>query len=109
MKALRFINSDLVQRLLVVLLVMDVFILLGELGMWQLLICYISFSVMVCRHITYYYLANNDLILQPLMHLSRHARLSYEMQYHAVHQSTMTIPIAFLEEVVVMRRFATIH
>lgn len=32
MKALRFINSNFVQKLLVGLLVMDVFILLGELG-----------------------------------------------------------------------------
>ena len=40
MKALRFINSDLVQRLLVGLLVMDVFILLGELGM-----CFLMYSM----------------------------------------------------------------
>ena len=45
MKALRFINSDLVQRLLVALLVMDVFILLGELGMFS--------AYMICRHITF--------------------------------------------------------
>ena len=44
MKALSFINSDLVQRLLVGLLVMDVFILLGELGMF---ICAYGMYVML--------------------------------------------------------------
>lgn len=52
MKALRFINSDVVQRLLVGLLVMDVFILLGELGMF-------SAYDMSTYHFCYYW-ANND-------------------------------------------------
>jgi len=64
---------------------------------------------MICRHITALSFANNDLILQPLTHLSLHARLSYVMQSRAVHQIPMMIPIAFLEGVVITRRFATIH
>ena len=103
MKALRFINSDGVQRFLIFLLVLDVLILFTELGELKIYLYGASWILFIsCAHhcsSSLFMCTNNihmliwcamGLPLQQLMHLFHPVNSSFETPYHVVRPNTMT-------------------
>lgn len=104
MKALRFINSDGVQRFLIFLLVLDVLILFTELGELKYIIYMVpagfcSYHVHIIAHLLCSCARTNiymliwcamGLPLQQLMHSFHPVNSSFETPYHVVRPNTMT-------------------